>query len=908
MAKGRPRISGLYIYPIKSCGGITVASAAVTATGLQWDRQWMVVGAPTSTSSASASASSPPLRFITQRQCARMALIRTSLPPEALLPPHTWAHTLPPDACLSITAPGHPPLHVPLALSWYHDQARRGEGTRAEGRAGGGAEGERGGGGGGGGGEGGSGGNGEGGGRWVAVTVWGWTGRALDAGEDAAHWFSSVIGRPVRLVRFDTAHVVRPTNAAFAEGFQTSFADGYPMLLLSQPSLSLLNARLSDPIPMNRFRPNIVVEGCEPFDEDTWRSFSIARSSNTAAGEEADESLGSGSGSGCESSGAASAGVFRGVKPCSRCKITTIDQLTAESGKEPLQTLLKFRRGKDLGLPTSLQDRRLVGSKGVAETSMASKAVSSTLSRESADSFWDDDDDVPAHRTGAYDVESAHLARSAGPDGRSGLADSRDGELDSLMPAAGSRSAHLGAARAENGLRADDYLHGAGARLGPGGREAEKRLREHEMERAYRGWPSCWQIWGEILDQMELGAPLSAANLLSFARFLFSLAFLGRRSTLQLAAAAVAITFTNVTGFSLLIGLASGIEPLCAQAHGAQQPRAMGLLLRRSTLLLTLASIPIAIIWSNSQRLLLAAGQDAPLVSEATTFILWLLPDLFLSALVNPLRIFLRAQGIVRPVLVGAALSLAVHVLATALLVAGPVRLGCAGAAAAASISDLFLWLLMLFYLHCFTDVPRRCGLLVPLSFSASPLTSAAAAAESGVSSPRSPHSPRSPRPLTSPTSPASPLSPTRHLSARPSSLAQWGPLIRMSLPACATICLEWWCYELCMLLSGLLPDATTSVAALAILFNLDSILYSLTAGLAAAAGTRAGNLLGSAFPILARNAALVALGCSLMLGITQLAVLWAAREALGHVFTSDAAVLEAVTALLPILGLLERT
>ncbi|GJP32699.1 hypothetical protein CLOM_g17300 [Closterium sp. NIES-68] len=547
---------------------------------------------------------------------------------------------------------------------------------------------------------------------------------------------------------------------------------------------------------------------------------------------------------------------------------------------------------------------------------MASAALSSTLSRESADSFWDDDD-VPAHRTDPYDPESTHLARSAGPDGRSGLADSPDGELDSLMPGGGLRSAHLGAARAENGQRADDYLHGADGRLGHGGgggefggREAGKRLREREMERAFRGWPSCWQIWGEILDQMELGAPLSAANLLSFARFLFSLAFLGRRSTLLLAAAAVAITFTNVTGFSLLIGLASGIEPLCAQAHGAQQPKTMGLLLRRSSLLLTLASIPIAILWFNSQALLLAAGQDGPLVSEAATFILWLLPDLFLSALVNPLRIFLRAQGIVRPVLVGAALSLAVHVLATWLLVAGPVRLGCAGAAAAASISDLFLWLLMLFYLHCFTDVPRRCGLLVPLSFSATPLTpaaaAAAAAAAAGVSSPRSPRPSISSTFPISPASPASPLSPTRHLSARPSVLAQWGPLIRMSLPACATICLEWWCYELCMLLSGLLPDATTSVAALAILFNLDSILYSLTAGLAAAAGTRAGNLLGSAFPILARNAALVALGCSLLLGVTQLAVLWAAREPLGHVFTQDAAVLEVVTALLPILGLLE--
>jgi uncharacterized protein YcbX len=93
-----------------------------------------------------------------------------------------------------------------------------------------------------------------------------------------------------------------------------SLADGYPILLISQASLDDLNSRLHDPVPMNRFRPNIVVSGTHAFDEDHWRHFEIS-------------------------------GIpFSGVKPCARCVMTTIDQDSAVKGNEPLATLNTYRK------------------------------------------------------------------------------------------------------------------------------------------------------------------------------------------------------------------------------------------------------------------------------------------------------------------------------------------------------------------------------------------------------------------------------------------------------------------------------------------------------------------------------------------------------------------------------------
>ncbi|XP_062005989.1 uncharacterized protein LOC133723185 [Rosa rugosa] len=122
------------------------------------------------------------------------------------------------------------------------------------------------------------------------VSVWEWSGAALDEGADASKWFSDYLGKPSRLVRFNAASETRPVEPEYAPGHRIMFSDMYPYMLSSQGSLDALNELLKEPIPVNRFRPNILVNGCEPFSEDLLTEIRIDKLT------------------------------FQGVKLCSRCK------------------------------------------------------------------------------------------------------------------------------------------------------------------------------------------------------------------------------------------------------------------------------------------------------------------------------------------------------------------------------------------------------------------------------------------------------------------------------------------------------------------------------------------------------------------------------------------------------------
>ncbi|WP_433705359.1 MOSC domain-containing protein [Paraburkholderia sacchari] len=158
----------------------------------------------------------------------------------------------------------------------------------------------------------------------MQVTVWKDAFEALDEGDEAARWFSQALGVAVRLVRF-APDVTRHASNQWTndEDVPTQFADGFPLLVASEASLADLNARLAAkgaaPVPMSRFRPNIVVDGVDAFDEDFIDTLSI-------------------DGGGI---------VLRFAKPCARCPITTIDQRTGERDvqwpAEPLDTLAAFR-------------------------------------------------------------------------------------------------------------------------------------------------------------------------------------------------------------------------------------------------------------------------------------------------------------------------------------------------------------------------------------------------------------------------------------------------------------------------------------------------------------------------------------------------------------------------------------
>lgn len=148
----------------------------------------------------------------------------------------------------------------------------------------------------------------------LTVEVWGERCAALAPDPAADAWLSRFLETPCRLVRLppQTVRTVDPAYAAATD--QVGFADGFPFLLISQASLDDLNRRLDTPVPMLRFRPNLVVAGTEPYAEDRWRRIRIGTLS------------------------------FRVVKPCSRCVIPTIDPDTAERAAEPLRTLLSYRR------------------------------------------------------------------------------------------------------------------------------------------------------------------------------------------------------------------------------------------------------------------------------------------------------------------------------------------------------------------------------------------------------------------------------------------------------------------------------------------------------------------------------------------------------------------------------------
>ncbi len=157
----------------------------------------------------------------------------------------------------------------------------------------------------------------------VKVTVWDAAMLAAGAGPEADAWFSAYLGQPARLVYLDD-----PTRRAVDPGYGrpgdvVNFADGFPLLLTSAASLDQLGGWLTadgdQPVPMNRFRPNLVVTGFEPWAEDRWRRIRIGDVS------------------------------FRVAKPCGRCVVTTTDQLTGARGRQPLRMLARHRRfGKEL--------------------------------------------------------------------------------------------------------------------------------------------------------------------------------------------------------------------------------------------------------------------------------------------------------------------------------------------------------------------------------------------------------------------------------------------------------------------------------------------------------------------------------------------------------------------------------
>jgi uncharacterized protein YcbX len=236
-------VTELFVYPVKSTRGIAQPRVRITATGFEWDRQWMLIDAKG--------------LFLSQRTHPQMACIVPEITADTLV----------------LNAPGLPPLKLPYT-----------------------AGGER-----------------------IDVRVHRDRCVGLDQGNAADEWVSAALGEPLRLVRVPLLPE-RVANPEFAgpDPAPMGFADGFPVLVCNEASLADLNARMPQAVPMDRFRPNVVLRGLEPWAEDHIDALTIG------------------------------ALTLRLVKPCVRCTIPGVDQLTGRRSTDPAPVLKKFRFNREL--------------------------------------------------------------------------------------------------------------------------------------------------------------------------------------------------------------------------------------------------------------------------------------------------------------------------------------------------------------------------------------------------------------------------------------------------------------------------------------------------------------------------------------------------------------------------------
>ncbi|MFL6351089.1 MAG: MOSC domain-containing protein [Bryobacteraceae bacterium] len=150
-------------------------------------------------------------------------------------------------------------------------------------------------------------------GDWVSVRLWRDQLQLPHPDPECSAWFSAFLGECCRLVHLPDS-VIRGVEPPYdVPGWRVGLADGYPLLLVAQASLDTLNERLPTPVGMERFRPNLVIAGAKPHEEDGWRRLRLGEVELAV------------------------------VKPCARCSTVLVDPCTAERGLEPLQTLARYR-------------------------------------------------------------------------------------------------------------------------------------------------------------------------------------------------------------------------------------------------------------------------------------------------------------------------------------------------------------------------------------------------------------------------------------------------------------------------------------------------------------------------------------------------------------------------------------
>ncbi|TYK28478.1 protein DETOXIFICATION 16-like [Cucumis melo var. makuwa] len=170
------------------------------------------------------------------------------------------------------------------------------------------------------------------------------------------------------------------------------------------------------------------------------------------------------------------------------------------------------------------------------------------------------------------------------------------------------------------------------------------------------------QVAEELKRQLWLAGPLTLVGLLQYSLQMISVVFIGHLGELPLSGASVATSFATVTGFSLLMGMASALDTFCGQSYGAKQYHMLGIHMQRAMLVLLLVSVPLAVIWANTGGILKLLGQDAEIATEAGKYAICMIPTLFAYGLLQCLNRFLQTQNVVLPMVMCSATAVLLHI------------------------------------------------------------------------------------------------------------------------------------------------------------------------------------------------------------------------------------------------------
>lgn len=354
----------------------------------------------------------------------------------------------------------------------------------------------------------------------------------------------------------------------------------------------------------------------------------------------------------------------------------------------------------------------------------------------------------------------------------------------------------------------------------------------------------------------SIAIPMIITGLLIYAKSFISMLFLSKLGKDVLAGGSLAVGIANITGYSVISGLALGMEAISSQAFGAKQWPLMAQTLLRTVITLLLACLPISILWLNIHPILVFFDQDPTISSIAATYLTFCLPDLVFQSFINPLKIYLRSQNITTPLMFSAALALAIHAPVNYFVLTYYSCLGIRGIALAVWFTDLILLATLVTYL-CFWGVMggknnKSCWFMAGWSSS------------------------------------------------------EWKSILNLALPSCLSVCLEWWWYELMILLSGILSNAADAVATMGILLQATSLVYIFPSALSLAASTRIGNELGANRPDRARSSSHIALMCAVITSLIAMSLMVSFGGTWGRVFTDDGAIVSLTAAAMPVVGLCE--